>query len=473
LGCRKSCGFSRKDEEKAHLAEICPKICRRCEICRADVLKTEYNAHMTNSLVLHMTFMMTRVVVRVVLFFRSLLRFIVFCLFISFQDLEKKLEIVTEENSKLKQLAKSQVENIIEPAAKHGDVGAIQVVGECYQHGLGGKKKDEKQAIEFYEKGVSANSPSSQVSLGLLLDRQKNDRKANERAIELFKKSAKSGYPRAQHVLALKHCNGTLVQEDKNSAIELFKEAASNGYVHSYYRLGQCFQKGLGGVQKDAKEAEKWYLKAAEFGEVKSQLNLGCIYANDEKMKDATKAIEWLEKVYYNGSVTEAQDAAEELELISEGEGAYLDKAIGWAYRGQQYINTGFLLGKKGKRSLISTMKGLYRTGVHETGNGTAFSNLACVALEPFKIVLFRRSALLGSSNGQFQYGSRLPNEHPDKLKYLHLAAASESQDLTRAEAQWELGLLDEMGRCGMEKNSVLAKEWKDKALANGYKPPG
>jgi TPR repeat protein len=76
------------------------------------------------------------------------------------QDLEKKLEIVTQENTKLKRLAKSQVENIIEPAAKKGDVGAIQVVGECYQHGLGGKKNDEKQAIEYYEKRCFGQQPS-------------------------------------------------------------------------------------------------------------------------------------------------------------------------------------------------------------------------------------------------------------------------------------------------------------------------
>jgi hypothetical protein len=59
--------FFPKDEEKAHLAEICPKMCRRCEICRADVLKSEYDAHMKEAVVLHMSFMMTRVVVRIVL----------------------------------------------------------------------------------------------------------------------------------------------------------------------------------------------------------------------------------------------------------------------------------------------------------------------------------------------------------------------------------------------------------------------
>jgi hypothetical protein len=55
--------FFPKDEEKAHLAEICPQNCRRCEICRADVLKSEYDAHMKDSLVLHMSFMMTLVAV--------------------------------------------------------------------------------------------------------------------------------------------------------------------------------------------------------------------------------------------------------------------------------------------------------------------------------------------------------------------------------------------------------------------------
>jgi hypothetical protein len=72
--------FFPKDEEKAHLAEICPKMCRRCEICRADLLKSEYDAHMKEAVVLHMSFMMTRVVVRFpplfVLFPRSLLIFL-------------------------------------------------------------------------------------------------------------------------------------------------------------------------------------------------------------------------------------------------------------------------------------------------------------------------------------------------------------------------------------------------------------
>jgi hypothetical protein len=38
-------------------------------------------------------------------------------------------------------------------------------------------------------------------------------------------------------------------------------------------------------------------------------------------------------------------------------------------------------------------------------------------------------------------------------------------------EAQWLLGVLYETGRCGLEKNPALTKEWKDKATANGFLP--
>jgi hypothetical protein len=114
------------------------------------------------------------------------------------QDLEKQQVIANEKISKLVQLGTNLVENIIEPAAKKGNVDAIQALGECYQHGLGGKKKDEKQAIEYYEKGVSANSPASQCSLGTILIEQRNDVKANERGVELFKKSSAAEYPEGQ-----------------------------------------------------------------------------------------------------------------------------------------------------------------------------------------------------------------------------------------------------------------------------------
>jgi TPR repeat protein len=67
-----------------------------------------------------------------------------------------------------------------------------------------------------------------------------------------------------------------------------------------------------------------------------------------------------------------------------------------------------------------------------------------------------------------FQFAEDLPDQHPKKLKYIRMSAQNE---FPMCDAQWELGLMYETGRCGLEKNLTLAKEWKDKALANGYKP--
>jgi TPR repeat protein len=229
--------------------------------------------------------------------------FLSFCSFFTtrsffFQDLEKKLEIVTKENSKLKKLAKSQVENIIEPAAtKKGDVGAIQVMGECYEFGLGGKKKDEKTAIENYEKGVMAENPASQFSLGkILLEQSKNDVKASERAVSLLKKSTASDYTEAQFELGYRLLWGSKVPKDSDAALDLFRKTADKEYPLALFQLGLCFETG-DGVARDLKQAEQWYLKAADADHVDAQDALAELYLP----QDINKAIEWYEKAYYSG----------------------------------------------------------------------------------------------------------------------------------------------------------------------------
>jgi TPR repeat protein len=390
---------------------------------------------------------------------------------VPYQDLQKETQILKEENKKLKQLAKSQVENIIEPAAKKGDVGAIQVVGECYQHGLGGKRSDEKQAIEYYEQGVFANNPASQCSLGALLVEQKDDEKANERGVELLKKSAAAEYPEGQYELALCEWNGEAVQEDKKSAVELWTTAANNDFARAQYEIGQCYEKGEGGIQKDLKQAEQWYLKAALDGYVMAQLGLGRIYQTDEK--DINEAIEWYEKAYYNG---QAKEASEALRTLFNPSNKYavadLDKAIDWSYRENNLHWTALLLDRRpGREKVVATIKGLSRAAIHQQNFATAYTNLANMSKQgkQIKFPLYRRAAALGSTFAMCHVADFLPDHDPEKLHYILTSAEHRTPT---PKAQWELGVLYETGRCGLEKNLVLAKEWKDKALANGFKPP-
>jgi TPR repeat protein len=386
--------------------------------------------------------------------------------------LEKKLEIVTSENVKLKQLAKSQVENIIEPAAKQGDVGATQVVGECYQFGLGGKQSEEKTSIEYYEKGVLAENPASQCSLGQLLLERKDDVKANERGVDLLKKSAAANNPKAQYHLAWRqlHGNGKLVAKDEKNAVELLKKAATNGNALSQFELGRCYETGTGGVEKDTKQAEHWYLKAAESGNMSAQFNLGHIYLVDEKLKDINKAIDWFEKAYNNGHA----DAAAQLAFVFQPDSTPApdrDQAILWAYRARKYAFTArFLDLRLGKNSFPTAIKGLYRTHVHERPESYILFTFSSFCKEmQLVLVLVRRFAALGCPASMYVYAESLPDDHPSKLKYIQRSASDGAEPFPMA--QWCLGECYETGRCGLAKNAVLAKTWKDKATANGYKP--
>jgi TPR repeat protein len=241
----------------------------------------------------------------------------------------------------------------------------------------------------------------------------------------------------------------------------------------SQYKLGYCCENGFHGFAKDTKQAEEWYLRAAESGDAKAQLGLGRLYQNDEKSKDITKALEWYEKAYYNGEMKAAAEALCDIfDPDEESEFADLDKAIEWAFRCRKHNSAGYFLQKSDSPGTLSMIKGLYRSSVHALGDGPSFNNLGTECTEEFKTVLFRRSALLGCKSGQLHYADFLADNDPNKLKYLLSAAKCKSYP--GPNAQWELGVMYEKGRCGLqlEKNDVLAKEWKDKALANGYKPP-
>lgn len=66
--------------------------------------------------------------------------------------------------------------------------------------------------------------------------------------------------------------------------------------------MGYCYYEGLG-VTKDAKEAVKWYRKAAEQGNETAQFNLGlCYILGDGTKKDYHEADKWLKKAADQGN---------------------------------------------------------------------------------------------------------------------------------------------------------------------------
>lgn len=80
------------------------------------------------------------------------------------------------------------------------------------------------------------------------------------------------------------------------NANELMQKA-QNGNAKAQTELGEAYRFGWLGLEKNANEAEKWYLKAAEQGHAEAQYELGWwYYVGPGVPKDNEKAEYWLRK---------------------------------------------------------------------------------------------------------------------------------------------------------------------------------
>jgi hypothetical protein len=82
--------------------------------------------------------------------------------------------------------------------------------------------------------------------------------------------------------------------------------------------LGHCYETGKG-VNQDLAEAASWYRKAAEQGDVFSQVALGSLYAKGEGVqKDLAEAASWYRKSADQGN-TIAQRSLAAAYLLGDG----------------------------------------------------------------------------------------------------------------------------------------------------------
>ena len=94
------------------------------------------------------------------------------------------------------------------------------------------------------------------------------------------------------------------IQTAFSSEFDRTLELANNGNTVAQSNLGAMYQNGLG-VAKNAKEAVKWYRKAAEQGDVLAQSNLAFMYANGHGVaENDAVAVNWYRKAAEQGVQT-------------------------------------------------------------------------------------------------------------------------------------------------------------------------
>lgn len=175
-------------------------------------------------------------------------------------------------------------------------------LGFMYGQGILVNKRDDQQAITWYQKAAEQGHAVAQYNLGMsyeyggfgiALDYQQ--------AMSWYRKSAEQGYDMAQYSYASYYTKGLFITEDFKKAGEWYQKVAIQGNVSAQRQLGVYYEGGYG-VEKNEQQAFDWYRKAAEQGDLLAQYDLGRCYEKGIGVsQDKDLALYWYEKVAEQG----------------------------------------------------------------------------------------------------------------------------------------------------------------------------
>jgi len=114
------------------------------------------------------------------------------------------------------------------------------------------------------------------------------------KTISTYQNEANRGNHYAEYKVGQCYQYGVGVKKNENEAFKWFKMSADGGYVFGLKEVGLCYMNGLLGVNRNLKEALKWLFKAAEKGDAWSQYHYAFWIRDDKTMM--SKALEWFRR---------------------------------------------------------------------------------------------------------------------------------------------------------------------------------
>jgi TPR repeat protein len=146
-----------------------------------------------------------------------------------------------------------------------------------------------------------------------------------------FQSLVDEGDPRGHNGLGVLLANGLGVERDDKQAARWFREGADRGFATAQFYLGQMYQDGRG-VGRDYAEAMRWYRLAAEQGDMDARTNIGQLYAGGYGVpRSYDQAMAWYRKAAEAGDVR-AQASIGDLYRV--GEGVPRDYIMAYAWYG-------------------------------------------------------------------------------------------------------------------------------------------
>jgi len=189
-------------------------------------------------------------------------------------------------------------------AASQGLPSALFAVGDCYECGHG-VAMNRKMAMHWYEKAAMQGDIAAEEALQVLHGKEdapveRGDTKETKAKPPVIDQE-KLDQLVQRFAIALRD----LLKKDATTQLagrKLCEKLAIEGYVRAQFRMGECCEQGLGGIEKNMWEAMLWYEMAAEQGYGPAQLKMGQCYKNGYRgLNQADKAGIWLQMAKRQG----------------------------------------------------------------------------------------------------------------------------------------------------------------------------
>ncbi len=129
-------------------------------------------------------------------------------------------------------------------ASKNGYSLSLVNLGEIFDFGKGGIKKDEKLAANYYIQAYELHQPRACYHLGRLCQTGTLLPSEKETAIEFYEEGAEMG-----DISCITSLGFTLIERDEKRAVELLEKATSMGCAVAPYELGIYYLPDMGKSQ--------------------------------------------------------------------------------------------------------------------------------------------------------------------------------------------------------------------------------
>ena len=144
---------------------------------------------------------------------------------------------------------------ILLPLAEHGHSKSQATIGWMYHIGKG-KKKDLREAFNWYDKAAKQNHPVALNNIGVFYEQGLFVRKSVKKAAKWYKEAAEWGYPYAQYNLGVLYHEGRGVKKDPKEAQFWLQIAALQGVSQAVDVLKKISGKVHEGKSKIAKKTD-------------------------------------------------------------------------------------------------------------------------------------------------------------------------------------------------------------------------